>query len=119
MIIEFLLDENLPFALIDFLEEKGYRVSHLKTIGKSGIKNGDVYKIAEQNKSWIITRDADFESYYKFKSYDVGGIILFKVSVTRTQYLLGVIKKFLEKHEDKLSKKHLIIIDNVGVKIYE
>jgi len=57
MMIEFLLDENLPFALIDFLEKKGFRVNHLKKMGKSGIKNGAVYKIAEQSKSWIIVKD--------------------------------------------------------------
>ena len=119
MTIEFLLDENLPFALIDFLEKKNYRVNHLKKMVKSGIKNGEVYKIAEQSKSWIITRDADFESYHKFKSYDVGGIILLKLSVTRTPYLLSIMKRFLEGHEDKLSMKHLIIIDDAGIKIYK
>jgi predicted nuclease of predicted toxin-antitoxin system len=119
MNIEFLLDENLPYGLIDFLEKRSYNVNHLKKMGKSGIKNGEVYKIAEQNKAWIITRDADFESYHKFKTYDVGGIILFKLSVTRTSHLLQTMKKFLETHEDKLSAKHLIIIEDLGIKVYK
>ena len=55
MSISFLLDENIPFALIEFLERKGYHVIHLKKIGKSGIKNGEVYEIAEENKMWIVT----------------------------------------------------------------
>jgi len=118
MNIEFLLDENLPFALISFLEKRSYRVNHLKKMGKSGIKNGEVYKIAEQKKAWVITRDADFESYHKFKTYDVGGIILFKLSITRTPYLLLTMKKFLAIHEDKLSTKHLIIIEDTGIRIY-
>lgn len=117
--IEFLLDENLPYAPIDFLEQKGYGVNHLKKMGKSGIRNGEVYKIAEQSKLWIITRDVDFESYHKFKTYNVGGIILFKLSITRTPYLLLTMKKFLENHEDKLSSKHLIIIEDTGIKIYK
>jgi len=111
--------KNLPFALIDFLEKKGFRVNHLKKMGKSGIKNGAVYEIAEQSKSWIITRDADFESYHKFKSHEVAGVILFKLKITRTQYLLSIMKKFLESHEDKLSTKHLIIIDDTGFRIYK
>jgi predicted nuclease of predicted toxin-antitoxin system len=37
-----LLDENLPFALITFLEERGHAVFHIKKLGKSGIKNGEV-----------------------------------------------------------------------------
>ncbi len=32
MIIKFLLDENIPFALIDFLEKKGFSVDHAETV---------------------------------------------------------------------------------------
>lgn len=119
MNIEFLLDENMPFALIRFLEEKGFRVSHLKKIGKGGIKNGAVYKIAEESKSWIVTRDADFESYRKFVIYNVGGIIVFKLSKTRTPHLLNTMKRFLETYRDKLFAKRLIIIEDREIRIYE
>ena len=68
MNIKFLLDENIPYVLIKLLEKKGFSVAHLKKIGRGGIKNGEVYKLAEESKSWIITRDADFQNYYKFIS---------------------------------------------------
>ncbi|RMI09212.1 MAG: hypothetical protein D6681_07350 [Calditrichaeota bacterium] len=118
MSIEFLLDENIPYALIDFLEKKGFRVNHLKKMGKAGIKNGEVYQIAEQRNAWILTRDTDFESYYKFAIHEVGGIILLKLSETRTHHLIQTMKKFLDTHEDKLSTKHLIIIEDQEIKIY-
>jgi predicted nuclease of predicted toxin-antitoxin system len=84
MSIKFLLDENIPYALMEFLNNKGYSAEHLKKIDKVGIKNGEVYKIAEENSYWIVTRDADFGSYKKFADYDVAGIILFKLSKTNT-----------------------------------
>ena len=37
MSIKFLLDENIPYALIEYLEEKGFSVEHLKKMGKEGI----------------------------------------------------------------------------------
>jgi predicted nuclease of predicted toxin-antitoxin system len=46
MRIKFLLDENIPYALIDLLEKQNFTVEHLKKIGKQGIKNGEVYKVA-------------------------------------------------------------------------
>ncbi len=119
MSIEFLLDENMPFALIEFLEGKGFRVNHLKKTGKGGIKNGEVYKIAEEGNLWIITRDADFESYRKFMIYNVGGIIVFKLRKTRTQHLLNIMKRFLEIYRDKLFAKRLIIIEDREIRIYE
>lgn len=118
MSIKFLLDENIPYALIDFLEKKGFSVDHLKKIGKGGIKNGEVYKRAEENKLWIITRDADFQNYYKFISHDIGGIILIKLMITKTSYLLEKIKTFFDKYEDKLSSKHLIIVEDETIRIY-
>jgi len=115
--VKFLLDENMPFALIGVLEKRGFTVRHLKKIGKAGIKNGEVYKIAEREKSWIVTRDADFENYRKFISYKIGGVILFKLSESKTLHLLNMMNRFLDKHNDKLIKKHLVLIENDGVKI--
>ncbi len=43
MNIKFLLDENMPFALVEFLKNKGYEAEHLKKLGKGGIRNGEVY----------------------------------------------------------------------------
>jgi predicted nuclease of predicted toxin-antitoxin system len=41
----FLLDENMPFALLELLRNRGYEADHLKKLEKVGIKNGEVYKL--------------------------------------------------------------------------
>jgi len=118
MNIKFLLDENIPYALIDLLERKGFLVEHLKKKGMGGIKNGEVYQLAEKNKMWIITRDADFQNYYKFISHDIGGVILIKLTITKTSYLLKTLDGFLDKYKDKLTEKHLIIVEDEVIRIY-
>ncbi|HLG30743.1 MAG TPA: DUF5615 family PIN-like protein [Candidatus Brocadiales bacterium] len=119
MSIKFLLDENIPYALIDFLENRGFQVQHLKKMGMTGIKNGEVYKLAEAGRIWIITRDADFQNYYKFIIHEIGGIILIKLTKTKTSHLLVAMKSFLDKHEDKLLKKRLIIMEDELLRIYD
>jgi predicted nuclease of predicted toxin-antitoxin system len=119
MSIKFLLDENIPYALIDLLQERGFDVQHLKKMGKGGIKNGEVYKIAENEKSWIITRDADFQNLRKFHSYNVAGIILFKLTRSKTEHLLNAMIALLDKQKDKFAGKNLIIVEDYQVKIYE
>jgi len=118
MTTKFLLDENIPYALIDFLEKRGFSVEHLKKLQMGGLKNGDVYKIAEKGKMWIITRDAGFQNYYRFGSHDIAGIILIKLTVTKTNYLLKAMESFLDKYPDKLLEKHLIIVENEVIRIY-
>ncbi|MCX5885133.1 MAG: DUF5615 family PIN-like protein [Proteobacteria bacterium] len=119
MKITFLLDENIPFALLDLLEERGYNATHLKKIGKQGIKNGDVYHISEDQRMWIVTRDADFQNLRNFYTYKIPGIILFKMTRSKTQYLLEAMNKLLDKHHDKLGRKHLIIIEDHEMRIFE
>jgi len=119
MSIKFLLDENIPYALIGFLEKHGYIVQHLKRIGKQGIKNGEVYEIAANEKMWIITRDADFQNLRRFYSYEVAGVILFKLTKSKTGYLLQAMNRLLDKQRDKLARKNLIIVEDAGVRIYE
>jgi len=118
MNIKFLLDENMPYALIDLLEKRGFSVDHLKRIGKTGIKNGEVYKLAEKGKMWIVTRDADFQNFHRFAGYNMSGIILFKLTITKTNYLLKTMERFLDNYKDKLSEKHLIIVEDEIIRIY-
>ncbi len=118
MSIKFLLDENTPYALIGLLESRGFTVIHLKKIGKGGIKNGEVCEFAEKNKMWIITRDADFQNIKKFNNYNVAGIILIKLTLTKTDYLLKSLQRFLDKYNDKLSEKRLVIIEDYVIRIY-
>ncbi len=98
----FLLDENLPYALLDWLHQKGYTVEHLKKIGQTGIRNGDVYRLAETKGCWIVTRDADFQSRYNFVQYNVAGVILFKLSESKTSLIIRAMKRLLKDHHDKL-----------------
>ena len=118
MKITFLLDENIPYVLNDFLVGKGFTAYHLKRLNKTGIKNGEVYRIAEKMNAWIITRDTDFQNLWRFRQYNILGIILFKLSKTKTAFLLNAMRDFLEKFEGRLRKKSLIIIEDDQVKIY-
>ncbi|MCP4348382.1 MAG: hypothetical protein GY795_23080 [Desulfobacterales bacterium] len=36
----------MPFAMPEFLRNRGYEAEHLKKLEKVGIKNGEVYKFA-------------------------------------------------------------------------
>ncbi len=116
---KFLLDENMPFALLEFLKKKGHDADHLKKLEKVGIKNGEVYKVAEQHGSWILTRDSDFKSYHKFITHNIRGIIVFTLTDTTTRNILDVMNRFLKTHCDRLTSIHLIIIEDSTVKIYD
>ena len=67
---------------------------------------------------WLIIRDADFQNIKKFNNYNVAGIILIKLTLTKTDYLLKSLQRFLDKYNDKLSEKRLVIIEDYVIRIY-
>jgi predicted nuclease of predicted toxin-antitoxin system len=115
-----LLDENIPYALIEFLERRGHTVYHIRKLGKAGIRNGEVYQLAVELRAWIVTRDKDFKSYVKFASYDVPGVIVIETDeqLTRTQ-VVNTFRGFLDKFEEKLTEKRLICIEENEVRIID
>lgn len=43
---KFLTDENIPSALIDFLQGKGFDVLDVRRIGKSGASDEEIMEVA-------------------------------------------------------------------------
>ncbi len=117
--INFLLDENIPFELISFLEKKNFVTNHVKKRGKAGIKNGEVYALAESLDAWIITRDNDFGNIFKFNTYNVNGVILLRLTNSTTKNLLQIFKELFGNHPDIFNQKKLIIIDDSEIIIYK
>lgn len=113
----FLLDENISFLIEDFLKRKGFVVYHIKKLGKTGIKNGEVYKLAEPDKCWIITRDTDFLSQDKLKKYKVGGVIVFRLKESVTKNLLQALKTILSDNKKyALTEKKIYIVMEEGIR---
>ena len=115
--ISVLLDENMPFNLIELFEKVGHITYHVKKLGKTGIKNGEVYKLSLELKAWIITRDSDFENLAKFEQYDPYGVVVIKTNITTSVFLRKLFKTLLEKKSIDFSQQQLIVIDEDGIKI--
>ena len=115
----FLLDENIPFALIGFLEGKGYGVKHIKKIGKAGIRNGEVIQLAHAESAWLVTRDQGFQHHYRTPGYPIIGIIILNMEISITSFLLEVFDKFLRNHSELMESKRLIILEVEKVSILE
>src|SRR5947209_7961566 len=112
MEISFLLDENIPYTLLTFLLRENHRAFHVRKLGKAGIRNGEVYTLAGELKTWIVTRDKDFRNLSKFLTYDFPGVIFIEDSgQLRDTELKDIFSRFLENHLDKLSHKRMVLLD--------
>ena len=114
----FLLDENISFDTIPVIQKLGYKVEHIKKIDKTGIRNGEVYKIAVAKKLIIITRDSDFESIVKFDQYNFPGVIVFRLTDSTTKNIIQYIKMILVDYKKEFINKRLITIFDDKITFY-
>lgn len=119
MPISLLLDENLPFALIGALEERGCTVHHIKKLGKAGIKNGEVYRLAEDMDAWIVTRDADFQGLERFLRSSLRGIIVIKQHDVRTPVLLSTMNDLFSHHISLFSTSCVIVVNDEELRVFQ
>lgn len=58
--MNFLLDENVPRSIKQFLQEKGHIILLLDDLNKRGALNGEVAKLSIEKNAIIVTFDSDF-----------------------------------------------------------
>jgi predicted nuclease of predicted toxin-antitoxin system len=58
--VRFLVDQQLPPALADWLVRLGHTADHTEYIGLGAASDGDVWSTASSLGAVIVTKDADF-----------------------------------------------------------
>jgi predicted nuclease of predicted toxin-antitoxin system len=58
--VRFLVDAQLPPALVGLLREHGHVAEHVTEIGPADAPDSDLWKYALENDAVIVTKDEDF-----------------------------------------------------------
>jgi predicted nuclease of predicted toxin-antitoxin system len=57
----FLIDNNLPSSLVDWLGERGIDAIHVKGVGLANASDNEVWEYAQAYALSIVTKDTDFD----------------------------------------------------------
>jgi predicted nuclease of predicted toxin-antitoxin system len=57
----FLIDNNLPPSLVEWLNERGREATHVKSVGLADASDNAVWEYAQKHSLSIITKDTDFD----------------------------------------------------------
>jgi predicted nuclease of predicted toxin-antitoxin system len=61
MSLRFLVDEQLPPRLAEWLQQEGFDALHVLGCALSGASDTTIFSFAEQTKRVLISKDADFK----------------------------------------------------------
>lgn len=105
--MKFLVDENVPHSLINFLKKKDHKIIDVKNSQYQGKDDLELIKISEKNNFIILTFDKDFLVLRK-KESKLKCIIL-NLKTINIDYLGSYLEKIFFKYKTVLKKKNFII----------
>ena len=63
--MRFLVDNQLPSALADWLRDRGHEAEHVLTVGLGQGKDTPVWRLAQEQAAVLITKDEDFAEWVR------------------------------------------------------
>lgn len=84
--MNFLIDNQLPAALAQFLRDRGMDAVHVLEIGKGQSRDADLWASAVESGRIVISKDRDFVDLAKPSS--TGRLLLVRLGNCRTDVLL-------------------------------
>jgi len=87
--MDFVIDENIPVELANWLIQKGHKV----TSCPKGSPDEDVASFTKQRKAILLTQDRHFTNTLKFPPQDFSGIIRIKIHPAYIEVLTSSLEK--------------------------
>ena len=109
--LKFLLDENVPIEVKEFLESKGFSAEY----AAKGINNGRLAAVAKAKKLVLLSRDRDFLKISLFPPKEYFGIAVFQIHPPKAEKLVSALSSLLA--EVKEFKSKLFIVGEEGFEV--
>lgn len=103
--MKFLVDENLPKGVAQYLTDKKFDV--LKAI--PGSSDEDIAALASKEKRVLLTLDTDFANILSYPPEKFSGIVCFRIRNPRIDEILRTLNHIIEYFDQDSIKGKLII----------
>ena len=108
--MRFLIDEDVDVRLIGLLRRLGHDARRVP----SGVKNGEVAKLAQAEHRILMTRDTDFTDSAKFPPSHFQGIIHIDIHPPRLGPIASSLKSWLATVPETEVAGRLFVLDEEG-----
>jgi predicted nuclease of predicted toxin-antitoxin system len=96
--MRFLIDANLPRAVIDVVQSLGHQVEFARDIGLASATDEQIANHALQNRAALLTRDLDFADIRRYPPVRYSGIVVLRLPDTAVaEEIAAVVRRFLSE----------------------
>jgi predicted nuclease of predicted toxin-antitoxin system len=96
--MKIVLDESVSYGLAEVLLRDGHQIVAIAESATSGNSDEEVFALAGNSKSVLITRDYHFTNPLRFPSEKTGGIIYIRHGNLTSEEEILLVTKFLSNH---------------------
>lgn len=110
--MDFFLDENLPYSIVEELEKEGFEASHVREQGLRGENDAEVFDFAVGNGAILVTKDLEFGSpeHYPVEKYE--GLIVVRLDERiGAQELTSRLSEFISNFGSGFEGKIVVLED--------
>ena len=105
--MKFIVDQQLPPALADWLITKGHQAEHVFLVGLGAANDREIWRYATQSGAIIVTKDMDFAER---RERETGGpkVVWLRVGNTTTPELLARLERSWRAIESALAVESVV-----------
>ncbi len=115
--LRFLIDENLPFSLVESLKSRGFTAYRLRDVGLKGEEDDKVADYAFKNSFILITLDKDFGYIYHQLYRGKLTILIIRVKPAIPNKIVEGMDKLIQKIDFSKYRGKLIIATEKRIRI--
>ena len=116
--MKFLIDEQLPYLLADWLQEKGYDAIHVTSLlTNERIPDGYICEQSMAEQRVVITKDVDFFNAFLVKQQPCK-LVYVTTGNLKNRQLLDLFRSSLGQLLDTLQMAQVIEINQLAMKVW-
>jgi predicted nuclease of predicted toxin-antitoxin system len=117
--VRFIADMCIDVRVATWLNAQGHDAIHLRDQGLQRLANGEIFDKAIAESRVAVTFDLDFGEIVALSKGRKGGVILFRLRNTRTDFVIQRLSTVISECADALIRGAIVIVEETRHRVRE
>lgn len=109
--MQFLADMGVSTRVTQWLQSQNHDVVHLRDRGLQRLPNGEIFRLANQERRVVLTFDLDFGEIVAASRGNAVSVVLFRLQNTRSEFVIARLKTVLPQASPDLAQGAIVVIE--------
>jgi len=114
---KFLMDENIPPAVVDFLRNRGFDAKEVRQTEIHGASDDEIMQLAIQDGRVLVTFDKHFSNILLYPIHSYCGVIRIRIHPPLLLDIIQAFDLFLQKFDLANFRGTLIVLEREGFRV--